>query len=578
MHMDFFKNIIRPEEAEELFCLHAKEDTLSIGELVDVEIEHTKKFMMVWCERIDKLVSWDEDVNGHRTSYSKSALKWRGFSFDEYMALFNPHIVPEQYPFYPVFNQVNRRKGGINTEKQRRDITFRYELNDDDYYRLLIDQGYGLVVNHFVREILRPMARIPIEKLFMHLYCVAPTGEGKSVLLETMLFGLQKKFPHHSMIVIDPHGSLAENAKKFYMNSQHERVVYIAPYLKVGMTPTINPFAMSDYSPKNVNSTGEQFIQAMEEVLDKEGGELSENMVNLLEKCIYFLLSRKGSTFSDLLSLLKCDAHLFNEAKKFDPIFDDYFLKPGSRTRDALMNRVSRIVDNSPVMRNLLGGKETFNLEHAINNGKVVIFNISDLGEMSQIAFGKFLMASIKSIVRKRKKNGDIHTFCIIDEAQNFCTGSLEIMLSQLRGFGLHLILANQFVEQFENQAKTVIKNTAVKIGGGGDDNIDSIKGVISLPEHATLDDYQFFLKSRNRGVMKFKSPSFLLDYPEKYYLNREEEAALDSYQISRYYKPIEGESNSGKGASVPPAPVLPPAPSNTKNGKPPFDLFIDEP
>ncbi len=575
--MEFFKKIIRPAEVEQLFCLNSGEESIPIGELVEVEPEVFMRFMDVWCQRLDKIVALDMELNGQKTFITEEVMKWRGFTYDEYSALFNQHIMPEQFPFYPVFNQLNRNKGGINTEKQRADVVFHYGLNEDDYYKILQVHGFGKVLNRYIREILRPTATIPISKLFMHLYCVAPTGEGKSVLLESLLFGLQNKFPQYSMVVIDPHGSLAENAKRFYMNSDHERVIYIDPYLEPGFTPTFNPFAIADKSLKNINFTAEQIILAMEEILDKEGGELSENMVNLMEKCVYFLLRRDGSTMLDLLNLLNCDAELFKEAQKFDTIFDDYYLKPGSKTRDALLSRTSRVVDNSPVMRNLLGGKETFDLEAALNNGKVIIFNLSGLGDMSQVAFGKFLVASIKSIVRKRKKNGHFHTFCIIDEAQNFCTGSLEFMLVQLRGFGLHLILANQYTEQFEKQTKAVIKNTAVKIAGGGDDNIDSIQEVIKLPTGATLSDYEFFLKPRNRGVMKFKSPSFLLDNPGEYYLNKEEEKALDAYQVAHYYKPMEEWKGNGQSSESQNSPSTE-NPKKPKDGKPPFGLFIDEP
>lgn len=567
--MQFFDKIIRPEEVFDLFSLTHEIEDIPVGMLVDIEPQMLKKFMDVWCLRLDKIIQLDLDVNGMATAITHNLLAVRGFSYDEYVALFNTHITPDEFPYYPVFSQLNRHKGGINTEKQRLDFTLHYELSDEDYQRILREQGYAQAVNHFIQYVVRPHATIPLSKLFMHLYCVAPTGEGKSVLLETLLYTLQQKHKDLSLVVIDPHGSLAENAKRFCLNTDQDRVIYIDPFFKEGYTPTFNPFAISDHSLMNVGFTAEQIIKAMGEVLDKDGGELTENMVNMLEKVVYFLFKRRGSTFTDLLNLLGGDETLFREAQRSDPLFDDYFLKPGNKTREALFNRTSRML-NSPALNNLLGGRNTFDLENAMNSGKVVIFNLAKLGEMSQIAFGKFLVASIKSIVRKRKKNGGIHTVCIIDEAQNFSTGSMEYILAQLRGFGLHLVLANQYPEQFGSQLKAVLENTAVKIAGGGDDNLESIREIVKLKSDIPLGQYEFLLKVRHKGLVKFKSPSFLLDEPGRHYMSLEEEQQFDALQLARYYKKVAGDTT----------PEFVPEPQTgapSHDLKPPFSLNIPE-
>ncbi|WP_421795365.1 type IV secretory system conjugative DNA transfer family protein [Haliscomenobacter sp.] len=568
--MEFFSKIIRPGEIEELLSLIREENTIPIGKLVDIQPEVLRAFTNVWCARLDKLIQLDVDVHGAPTMITTKLKAVRGFTFDEYKALFNQHIVPEDFPYYPVFNQVNRHRGGINTEKQRLDVTMLYDFSDEGYLRILRDQGYIQALDVFVQDAIKPMAVIPIKKLFMHMYCVAPTGEGKSVLLESLMYSLQSQYQHISLVVIDPHGSLAENVKRFKLNSDRERVIYIDPFFKEGYTPTFNPFAVTDQSLMNINFAAEQFIKALDEILDREGGELSENMVNMMEKCVYFLLKREGSTFTDLLDLLSGNEQIFKEARLFDPLFDDYFLKPTNKTREALHNRISRIL-NSPALNNLVGGHSTFDLEAAMNSGKIIIFDLSRLGEMSQITFGKFIVASIKSIVRKRKKNCDTHTICIIDEAQNFATGSLEYILAQLRGFGLHLVLANQYPEQFESQLKAVIENTAIKIAGGGDDNIESIREIVKLKHDISLGEYEFFMKVRHKGLVKFKSPSFLIEHPQLYYMSKEEEKAFDEFQIQNYYKPL--EEHVGHEVEMPV--IIPP--DDLKKITPPFTLIIPE-
>lgn len=73
------------------------------------------------------------------------------------------------------------------------------------------------------------------------------------------------------------------------------------------------------------------------------------------------------------------------------------------------------------------------------------------------------------------------------------------------------MVLANQFVEQYGNQARSVKQNSAVKILGGGDDNFEDINKMMKLPKDSSLKDYEFYLKVTARTLLKFKSPNALL-------------------------------------------------------------------
>ena len=79
-----------------------------------------------------------------------------------------------------------------------------------------------------------------------------------------------------------------------------------------------------------------------------------------------------------------------------------------------------------------------------------------------------------------------------------------------MRGFGLHLVIANQYVEQFGNQAKVVKKNTAIKVLGSGDDNLHDIQKMIRVPKEMHLKDYEFYLK--DKGTFQVEPPTLGLD------------------------------------------------------------------
>jgi hypothetical protein len=557
--------ILPPEEFENL--LNLQEEGIPSGEIEGFDFDDINKFYNIWTVRIEKLIKLAKDTFREVDApHAGQLAKIRGFTFEEYSALFNMHILPEDFPFYPIFSALGANKGGVNTVKQRTDFTLKFQLDEDDYIKCLLENGAKDVLSFFFGGRLK--AYLPLPKLKMHSYIVAPTGSGKSELIRAIFYELQKKYDKFSFVLIDPHGDLAKKVKRFHLNIDKERVIYIDPFLKDGYSPTFNVFDVGEKSIKNLSHTAEQIIISFEEVLSREGGELSESMVNMLEKSIYFLLERDGSTLLDLADLLNAQPDILQEAIEYSEYFNERFLRTEKRSRDALLYRIERLL-NSPALKPLVAGQSTFSLEKSLNSGKVIIFNLGELGEMTQAAFGKFLVANIKSLVRKRDPENSLPTFVFIDECQNLVSGSFEYILSQLRKYGLHLILANQYVNQLGEQVEAVKKNTAIKIVGG--DEADDIKAMIPLTkDQISLKDYEYYLKIRGRTVLKIKSPSFLINNPT-FEMTSQEEQVFDNYQLSKYYK-VSGQT---KVERVPRKEGDPASPPSNQSNKPPFDLFL---
>lgn len=559
-----YNAIIPPSEFAQLFPIES--DGIPAGEVTSFEFENIEKFYTIWTLRIEKLIKLAKDTKGDYTQRLGHLAKIRGFTYEEYAALFNSFIAPENFPFYPIFSILGAKKGGVSTEKQRADFTHKYQHDEDSYIKCLLENGGKDVLDFFFGGRLK--AYLPLPKLKMHSYIVAPTGSGKSELIRTIFYELQSRYEKFSFVLIDPHGDLAKKIKRFHSNINHNRVIYFDPFLKDGYFPTFNIFDVGDKSIKNLAHTAAQIIKSFEEVLSREGGELSESMVNMLEKSIYFLLERESSTLFDLANLLDAKPEILSEAIEYSDYFNERFLKTEKRSRDALLYRIERLL-NSPSLRPLIAGESTFNLEKALNSGKVIIFNLGELDEMTQAAFGKFLVANIKSLVRKRDPETAIPTFVFIDECQNLVSGSFEYILSQLRKYGLHLILANQYVNQLGEQVEAVKKNTAIKIIGG--DDPEDIKAMVTLPkDKITLKDYEYYLKIRGRTIIKIKSPSYLINNPD-FEMTKAEEAAFDNYQLSKYYK-VSGQT---KVERVPRKEGDPASPPSNQSNKPPFDLFL---
>lgn len=575
----FLKRILRPHEVNAIVNLPKEvKEGIRLGNYTSYNFESVQRFMDLWCERLDSLIALDKELNaGYPSWKSHYATTWRGFTYAEYNGLFNAHVSAEEFPFYPVFTQLNKHKGGILNEKQRVDFQARLTYNKEDYIKALMLAKIEPLIKIFYDNIANVKAQISLNKLKRHAYIVGSTGRGKSILMQSIFDNLVKAYRDCSFILLDPHGSLAESCKRLKsVSANPNNVVYLDPCLKEDVTPTFNPFAIKDLSAKNVTFAAEQIISAMEETLSRVGGKLTEVQVNTIEKCIYFLLYRQNSTILDLLNLLRLEKDIFEEAQAYEPtFFNPEFANRNNKTRKAVKGRTERLL-NSPILKNLLGGESTFNLEEIINTkGKIIIVNLADVGELSQVAFGKFLIASIKSIVRKRKKNKAISTFLMVDEAHTMMCGSWEFMLSQLRGFGLHIILANQYLNQLNEQAESVKQNTAIKMVAF--DDIAEVRKVIVPPENIHLKDYEFFLKVSGSPVQVFKSDNAILKNPTAFEIDEQAEKLLDEYQLKYYYRPYGQLKPSPKEQSKEDKSNPPKPPNDEDLDNPPFDLFIDE-
>ncbi len=568
--------LIRDDEVKSIFG-DLKTKGIQIGELNYFEPEKVKSLMNLLASRLDKTIQLDKDVNVQPTWRSQEALSYRGFTYEEYGALFNSKIEEEEFPFYPVFNQVRKTKGGVTFEKQRQALIAKYEFNEQDYIRLLCDEDYKSILDFFFTTRAKLSILLPRKMLQRHTYIVAPTGTGKSELMRVLFYRMQQKYKKFSLVMLDPHGDLAEKLKRFNLNKiNKDRLIYLDPYLKEGYTFTINPFEITTRTSKNINYQGEQIISILEEALNREGSKLSESMVNMMEKSVYFLLNRPNSDLLDLIKLLDGGEGITSEAFEFDSYFNQDYLKPSNKTRTALKSRIERFM-NSSVLKNLLSGKSTFNLENALNSSKVILINLDGMPELSQITMGKIIVAKIRSIIRKRPKDEKLHTYMFIDECQNFSTGSYGKILSEMRKYGLHLVLANQYAEQLGNQIKSVKKNTAIKICAS--DDMDDIKEIIKLPKDASLKDYEFYLKVSGKTLTKFKSPNILLKNKKKYEMTKKEEEEINELMLSRYYKII-GSNQYKKRVEIP----LPQEgkldvkdDENINRSIPPFRLLIND-
>ena len=546
------KKLIRPHEREAIFTNgQPKEEGVEIGEFQELDPEIIDSFFSLMCPRIDKLLEYDMELNnGSLSNLGQKALSIRGFTFAEFQDLFSSHISEAEFPFYPVFGQLKKRgKVGIDTLKERDDFISKYENEDlqKSYLQAICENSHPSY-HEFFFEWMKYSALLPLRFLRQHMWIVGSTGSGKTWLLTLIAYRLIQKYKKFSFILIDVHGDISKVLKRHRQFAKNpDRLVYINPFFKEGYAPTFNFFELGSTSLKDKIHLVENLITAFEECLERDESRRTEVQVNYLEKCLYFLIERKNSNIKHLKDLLACEPEIFEEAKNYEPtFFNAAYAKPTNKTRTALAERVSRLL-NSPILEQMFEGASTFDLEASMNSGKVLLFDLADLSDSTAKIFGKFLISSIKAIVKKRRKNDfPCPTFLMLDEAHVLMSGTFEYILEQLRGFGLSCILSHQYPNQLKSQKETVQQNCAVRIVGGFDDP-ENINAVTKIPKATRpLKDYEFYLKVRHRRIEIFKTPAKFVTKRKKYEMTDKQEKEIDRMQLEKYYRVV-GQSDKEK-------------------------------
>ena len=326
---------------------------------------------------------------------------------------------------------------------------------------------------------------IPEDARKRHTYITGQSGSGKSELLKVLFSAyLRSKAPPVSLVLIDPHGDLAEQVARFPDVANSGRLVYLHPTLAPDRTPTINPFELADQSETAVHVMAEQIASVFDELMRKSGhATFTGNMGALLIPCISTLLRTPGSTIRDLQSFMddKRNRALFEEGCRApvqahrDFFHERFYEKQFESTKSALYTRIQSLL-NSPVLYRLLVGPSTVNLEEAVNAGKIIVFALpkGGIGAETSPTFGSFVLAMLQGLAIRRESVPEsqrvpVHVF--VDECQNFLSPSVRTILTESRKYGLHLTLAQQtFAQDMDRDlAAAVVGNTAVKFCGMND-------------------------------------------------------------------------------------------------------------
>jgi len=297
-----------------------------------------------------------------------------------------------------------------------------------------------------------------------HMYIIGQTGSGKTGMLE--LLSLSDIFHNQGYAIIDPHGDFAIDNMRFIPGSRIDDVVYFNP-ADTAFPIGFNPLEITYNGQKNNISS--EVIGVLKRMFGESWG---PRMEHILRYTLLALLDRPTTTMLDITRMLT-DKKFRKETLSYcqDAVvanfwkseFDSWNDKFATEAVAPVLNKVGAFTAN-PIIRNIIGQpKSTFNLRTIMDEGKILIVNLSKglIGEDNAAILGSFLVTKIQLAAMSRSDIERIEDrrpfYLYVDEFQNFATDSFATILSEARKYGLNLTVANQYINQMNDSVRDAV-------------------------------------------------------------------------------------------------------------------------
>lgn len=312
-----------------------------------------------------------------------------------------------------------------------------------------------------------------------HLYIVGKTGTGKSTMIANMAINDMRN--REGVAVVDPHGDLSDILLDFVPSHRINDIAYLDP------SDTDHPFHLNPLEVKNEafrELVASGIVSIFYKLYHYSWGPRLEY---ILRNTILTLLHVPGATLLQVPELLTNEHYRAKVVEKLsDQVLKNYWINEfnkmppqlKSEAISPILNKVGQFL-SSQTIRNIVGHPtSTIDLETMMNEGNIVIVNLSQgkLGEDNSALLGamiitKMQLAAMNRVYQAEELRRDFYLY--VDEFQNFATNSFIKILSEARKYRLCLTLANQYIGQIDEEVQKAIFGNAgslVSFGVGAAD------------------------------------------------------------------------------------------------------------
>ncbi|MFZ1626255.1 MAG: CxxC-x17-CxxC domain-containing protein [Candidatus Moraniibacteriota bacterium] len=346
-----------------------------------------------------------------------------------------------------------------------------------------------------------------------HMYILGKTGMGKTNLLENL--AIQDIQQGHGICFIDPHGDVALKLIKAIPSDRINDVIYFNP-ADQEFPIAFNVLEQVGADQRSVVASG--LVSVFKKIWADSWGPRLEY---ILRNAILALLEYPGATLLGVMRILVDKSYRERVMEKVtDPVVKQFWTVEFAGWNERVLqevispiqNKVGQFTSNS-LIRNIIGqATSAFDVRKIMDERKILIMNLSKgkIGEDSTALLGAMMVTKIQLAAMGRvdipeEERKDFYLY--IDEFQNFATLSFTNILSEARKYRLSLILANQYITQFEEEIRDAIFGNAgtiisFRVGAGDAEFLEKeFEPVFMMNDMVNLPKYQVYLKLMIDGI-----------------------------------------------------------------------------
>jgi hypothetical protein len=357
------------------------------------------------------------------------------------------------------------------------------------------------------------------------------------------------------LCLIDPHGDLIDQVLSIIPRERIPDVVYFNPddisypmgINLLELTPGLDP----ENAVREKEFIAESIISVFQKIYtDKYSG---PRMEYILRNTIHTAFIVPDATLFTIYKLLINTSYRKGVARGLtDENLKDFwkyeFAKAGDYQKvkmiSPITNKIGRFLFSPTAKRILEQGKSTVNFDTILNQGKILLCNLSKgkIGEDNSSVIGVLVMAKIQlaALKRARMKPEDRRDFYLyVDEFQNFATPAFAQILSEARKYRLNATLAHQTTSQLEETSlvNVTLANTGTVVcfrtANPEDERmiLPQFRPYIEQGEIASLPSYHFYMRL---GALNPEEPFSGVTVPVKieYSQNRIKEIVESSRKL----------------------------------------------
>ena len=296
-----------------------------------------------------------------------------------------------------------------------------------------------------------------------HLAVIGKTGMGKTTLLKNLIASDIEA--GRGVALVDPHGDLADSVLESVPAYRTNDVVLFDAADR-DYPLSFNPLACHHPEQRPLVASG--VVSVFKKL---HGDSWGPRLEHILRNGLLTLLEVPGSSLLSLQRLLSDTQYRKTVTRRLaDPVVRAFWetefakWKPSFQAEAVapIQNKVGQFL-SQPILRSIVGQSQSrLRLREVMDAGRILIVNLSKgkLGEDASTLLGALLVTSMQLAAMSRAETPEedrLDFSLYVDEFQNFATESFATILSEARKYRLHLILANQYLAQMEEQTAEAV-------------------------------------------------------------------------------------------------------------------------